>query len=69
MKRRPRARRKVPVDTLMADTQELVGRLIAENRALRAQNARLLLMVDRLSQGWEDLRRLARSAPRAVRRG
>jgi hypothetical protein len=48
----------------MADTSELVGKLLKENRALKQQNARLAKDLDRVSQGWDQIKKLARSAPR-----
>jgi regulator of replication initiation timing len=56
------------MDQLLAETSEAVGRLIRENRDLRLENVRLQREVARLSQGWADIKRLARSAPRAARR-
>ena len=53
---------------LLADTEELVGRLVAENRSLRARNDRLEKEIARLSDGWEQIKRLARGAPRGRRR-
>jgi regulator of replication initiation timing len=55
------------MDQLLAETSEAVGRLIRENRDLRLENVRLQREVARLSQGWADIKRLARSAPRARR--
>jgi hypothetical protein len=66
------ARRRSSNDTLsklVADTQELVGRLVQENRALRAQNLRLAREADRLAAGWDQIKKLARSAPRGKGRG
>jgi len=54
-------------DQLLADTTEAVGRLIRENRALRLENVRLQREVTRLSEGWAEIKRLARSAPRSAR--
>jgi len=66
------ARRRRPsnssLDQLLADTSEAVDRLIRENRSLRLENVRLQREVARLSEGWAELQRLARSAPRARRR-
>ena len=45
----------------------MVGRLVAENRALRARNARLEKEVARLSEGWDQLKRLVKGAPRRRR--
>ena len=53
---------------LLADTEELVGRLVAENRLLRARNARLEKEVARLSEGWDQIKRLVRGAPAPRRR-
>ncbi len=52
---------------LVDDAQELVGKLVQENRTLRARNAQLAREVDRLTKGWEQIRKLARDAPRARR--
>ena len=56
------------MDDLLADTVEAVGRLIRENRDLRTQNLRLQREVTRLNQGWAEIRRVVRSAPRGRRR-
>ena len=53
-----------PLQRLVTETDDLVARLIGENRALRAQNVRLTRQVEQLSQGWDTLRRLVRVAPR-----
>ncbi len=53
---------------LLSDTSDVVTRLLKENRTLRTQNKRLQEELDRISKGWDDLRRLARSAPRSRRR-
>jgi cell division protein FtsB len=53
---------------LISDTSDFVGRLVKENRTLKAQNKRLEAELDRISKGWDDVRRLARSAPRSRRR-
>lgn len=68
MIRRRRDTRKQGVHGLLAETNELVSRLVAENRALRARNTRLEREVERLSEGWEQIKRLARIAPRKARR-
>jgi len=49
---------------LLAETQEMVGRLVQENRTLRAQNQRLAREADKLAHGWEQIKKLARAAPR-----
>jgi regulator of replication initiation timing len=56
-----------PVDRLLADTSEAVGQLIRENRGLRLENVRLQREVARLSEGWAEIKRLARTAPRSRR--
>lgn len=56
------------MEQLLADTQALVTRLLVENRALKARNQKLSLDLDRVSKGWEQIKKLARSAPRARRR-
>jgi cell division protein FtsB len=66
--RRRGTRRPDRLSKLVADAEELVGRLVEENRALRASNAKLAREVDRLSQGWEQIKKLAREAPKARRR-
>ena len=52
------------VAKLLADTQDLVGKLLKENRALKQQNARLTKDLDRVTKGWDELKKIARSAPR-----
>ena len=52
------------VAKLLADTQDLVGKLLKENRALKQQNARLAKDLDRVTKGWDQLKKIARSAPR-----
>jgi hypothetical protein len=49
---------------LLSETQDMVARLLEENRLLRAQNKRLADELERFSRGWDEVRRLARSAPR-----
>jgi cell division protein FtsB len=56
------------VPDLVAGTEALVGELVKQVRALRSENARLSREVERLSDGWEKIRSLARSAPRRPRR-
>jgi cell division protein FtsB len=61
------ARSRSPKDSLsklLAETQDLVGKLVQENRSLRAQNQRLSRQADRLAAGWDQIKKLARSAPR-----
>jgi cell division protein FtsB len=55
------------LDRLVSETSDLVSRLLRENRALKARNRQLEKEVERLSQGWDNVRKLARSAPRARR--
>jgi cell division protein FtsB len=65
-----RRRRQRPTGTLEAlaiETSELVSRLLRENRMLRAENERLQREVERLSSGWDEIRKLARLAPRKRR--
>lgn len=64
MTRRRRGPLSDPLQRLVTETDDLVARLIGENRALRAQNVRLTRQVEQLSQGWDTLRRLVRVAPR-----
>ena len=52
------------VAKLLADTQDLVGKLLKENRALKQQNARLAKDLDRVTKGWDELKKIARSVPR-----
>jgi regulator of replication initiation timing len=66
--RRRRTNNSNSVDQVLADTSEAVGRLISENRALRLENVRLQREVARLSEGWAEIKRLARAAPRTPRR-
>jgi hypothetical protein len=65
-----RRRRAAPstLEQLATETSELVGRLLREHRVLRAENESLKREVERLSTGWDEVRRLARLAPR-TRRG
>jgi cell division protein FtsB len=56
------------VPEILADTQRMVTRLVAENRALKAQNQKLAAELTRLSKGWEMIKALARQAPRKNRR-
>jgi len=65
-----RRRRRTTVGTLeqlASETSELVGRLVRENRVLRAENEALKREVERLSSGWEEIKKLARLAPRKRR--
>ena len=52
---------------LLAETQDLVSALLKENRALKAQNKRLAAELERISKGWDEVKKLARSAPRGRR--
>jgi hypothetical protein len=49
---------------MVSQTSEMVGQLLRENRTLKAENLRLTRELERVSHGWEEVRRLARSAPR-----
>ena len=53
---------------LLSETQDVVARLLDENRLLKAQNKRLADELERVSKGLEAVSRLARPAPRASRR-
>ncbi|HEY8761699.1 MAG TPA: hypothetical protein VIP52_12410 [Candidatus Dormibacteraeota bacterium] len=55
-----KATAKSPLDTLLADTQSLVARLLRENQLLKTQNKRLSGELDRVSKGWEQIKALAR---------
>jgi cell division protein FtsB len=55
------------LEQLASETSDLVGRLLREHRVLRAENEALKREVERLSSGWEELRKLARLAPRRRR--
>jgi cell division protein FtsB len=59
---------KAGVPEILADTQRMVTRLVAENRALKSQNQKLAAELTRLSKGWELIKTLARQAPRKSRR-
>jgi hypothetical protein len=63
-----KATTKSPLDELLADTQLLVARLLRENQLLKTQNRRLAGELDRVSKGWEQIKALARQAPRKPRR-
>ena len=54
-------------EQLARETSELVARLLREHRLLRAENEALKREVERLSSGWEEVRKLARLAPRRRR--
>ena len=55
------------LEQLATETSELVGRLLREHRTLRAENEALRREVERLSSGWEEIKKLARLAPRKRR--
>jgi hypothetical protein len=55
------------LEQLASETSELVGRLLRENRTLRAENAVLKQEVERLSRTWEEIQRLVKVAPRRRR--
>ena len=59
---------KSTLDTVLAETQEMVGRLLRENKTLKAQNKRLGAELDRVTHGWEQIKALARQAPRRARK-
>jgi hypothetical protein len=52
------------LEQLATETSELVGKLLRENRVLRAENTALKREVERLSLAWDEIRKLARLAPR-----
>ncbi|HXM55495.1 MAG TPA: hypothetical protein VOB72_08895 [Candidatus Dormibacteraeota bacterium] len=55
------------LEQLASETSELVGRLLREHRVLQAENESLKREVERLSSGWEEIKKLARLAPRKRR--
>jgi len=55
------------VERLLAETQDLVTRLLRENRALKARNQKLRSELERVSKGWGQIKALARKAPRISR--
>ncbi len=63
-----KATAKSPLDVLLADTQQLVTRLLRENQVLKTRNKRLVIELQRVSKGWEQIKALARQAPRKPRR-
>jgi hypothetical protein len=65
--RRRRSAGRDGMDRLLSETQGLVSRLVRENRALRARNDRLDRELERVSAGWEQLRKLVKLAPRRRR--
>jgi hypothetical protein len=52
---------------LLSETQELVAQLVKENKALKSRNLKLTRELDRLSTGWEQIKKVARLAPRRRR--
>ena len=67
IRRRPKAGRD-GLEKLVAETQELVNQLLRENRTLKSRNQKLSKEIDRISAGWDAIKKLARSAPRQKRR-
>ena len=59
-----KATTKSPIDQLLADTQQLVARLLRENRALKLRNGKLTSELERVSKGWEQIKALARRLPK-----
>ena len=49
---------------LLGETQEMVSQLVRENRALKTRNERLARELERVSKGWEEIKKITRSAPR-----
>jgi hypothetical protein len=68
MRTRMATRRAQPKDgglgPMVDETAALVDRLLSEHRTLKAQNEKLAREVERLSRGWDEVRRLAGSVPR-----
>lgn len=65
-----RRRRNTPgqsLEQMAVQTRDLVGVLLRENRALKAENVRLTRELERALGGWEDIRKLVRTAPRRRR--
>ena len=62
-----KATAKTGVEQVLAETQRLVTRLVAENRTLKTRNTRLAAELARISKGWEQIRALAKQAPRKRR--
>jgi len=52
------------LEKLARETSDLVSKLLIQNRALRAENEALKRDVERLSAGWEEIKRVAKLAPR-----
>jgi len=67
MIRRRRRTAASSLEELARETSELVARLLREHRVLRAENESLKREVERLAAGWEEVRKLARLAPRRRR--
>ena len=67
MIRRKRTAGRDGLEKLVSETQELVSKLLSENRALKSRNQRLTKELDRVSKGWEEIKKITRSAPRARR--
>jgi hypothetical protein len=66
--RRRRTAANPGLDELVSETSDMVAQLLRENRTLKAENERLSRELERASRGWEEIRRLARSAPRSTSR-
>ena len=62
-----KATAKSSLDELLADTQRLVARLLRENQLLKTRNKRLAGDLARVSKGWDQIKALARQAPRKPR--
>lgn len=65
MIRRKRPAGRDGLEKLVSETQELVAKLVLENKALRTRNQRLTKELERVSKGWDEIKKIARSAPRA----
>lgn len=64
IRRRRRQASAGTLETLASQTSDLVSELLVQNRALRAENEALKRDVERLSAGWDEIKRLAKLAPR-----
>ncbi len=67
MIRRGRRNRSEPLAQLLSETQRLVDQLVRENRSLKVSNERLNRELERVSSGWDQIKKLARQAPRQPR--
>jgi regulator of replication initiation timing len=63
IRRRQRAANQ-SLEEIVSVTSDMVGRLLKENRALKAENERLTRELEQVTRGWDEVRKLARAAPR-----